>query len=173
MRACLQDCRAGGAGDGSWEWFAGGTVIPSSSVLGETLKALKSQPVTFVSYSSMDGTPAAVYAFEYTADDSPWEIEISGKHYFLSFHGQIWASTETGSVLRILRVADDMPRQTGIAGVNWAVDFGTQPADGKTFWLPSKAVYSVTYLDAKRHEWNLIGFSGYKRYGSEVVVRFQ
>jgi hypothetical protein len=143
------------------------------TVLGDTLKAVRSHRIRFVSYSSYGGAQAAVYGFEYSADDSPWEIAVAGRHYFLPFHGQIWASPATGDVLRIIRVADDVPSQTGISGVNWAVEFGPQTADGKTFWLPARAVYSVSYPDAGRHEWNLIAFSGYRRYGSEVIVHFQ
>jgi hypothetical protein len=143
------------------------------TLLGDTLKALKSRNVRFVSYSSFDEAPAAVYGFEYSTDDSPWEIAVAGRHYFLPFHGQIWASPATGDVLRIVRVAEGVPSQTGILGVNWAVEFGPQTADGKTFWLPARAVYSVSYPDAGRHEWNLIAFSGYRRYGSEVIVHFQ
>jgi len=143
------------------------------TLLGETLKALKSRKIGSISSSTLDGAPAAVYSFDYAADDSPWEIEVSGHHYFLPFRGQVWASPQTGQVLRVDRIATDVPQQTGIAGVNWSVSFGAQTADQRPFWLPTKAVYSVSYLDGGRHEWNLIAFSKYRRYGSDVVVRFQ
>jgi hypothetical protein len=143
------------------------------TLLGETLKALKSREIGSISFSNLDGVPAAVYSFDYSADDSPWEIEVTGHHYFLPFRGQVWASPATGEVLRVDRIATDVPQQTGIAGVNWSVSFGSQTADKRTFWLPTKAVYSVSYLDGGRHEWNLIAFSGYRRYGSDVVVRFE
>jgi hypothetical protein len=143
------------------------------TLLGETLKALRSRKIASVASAPLEGSPALVYSFDYSAEDSPWEIEVSGHHYFLPFRGQVWASPVTGAVLRIDRIATNVPEQTGIAGVNWSVSFGTQTADQRPFWLPTKAVYSVSYLDGGRHEWNLIAFSGYRRYGSEVVVRFQ
>jgi hypothetical protein len=143
------------------------------TLLGETLKALKSRKIGSISSSNLDGVPATVYSFDYSADDSPWEIEVAGHHYFLPFRGQVWASLATGDVLRMDRIATDVPQQTGIAGVNWSVSFGSQTADKRTFWLPTKAVYSVSYLDGGRHEWNLIAFSAYRRYGSDVVVRFE
>jgi hypothetical protein len=144
------------------------------TLLGETLKALKSKPVRFISFGTLDGVSAAVYRFDYSTDDSPWEMEVSGRHYFLPFKGQIWVSPTTGDVLRVDRIADEVPNATGIAGVNWSVSFGAQPGpEGTSFRLPTKAVYSVSYLDTGRHEWNLIAFSGYKRYGAEVVVHFQ
>jgi len=143
------------------------------TLLGETLKALKSRKASSISHSTLDGAPAAVYSFDYSSDDSPWEIEVTGHHYSLPFRGQVWASPTTGDVLRVDRIATDVPQQTGIAGVNWSVSFGSQTADKRTFWLPTKAVYSVSYLEGARHEWNLIAFSGYRRYGSDVVVRFE
>jgi hypothetical protein len=153
--------------EGAWSEGEYGTL------LGETLRALKSKNPVSVSYSSLNGAPAVVYCFDYSADDSPWEIEVSGHHYFLPFRGQLWASPDTGTVLRVDRIATDVPQQTGIAGVNWYVAFGPQTADQRTFWLPTRAVYSVSYLEGGRREWNLIAFSGYRRYGSDVVVRFQ
>lgn len=143
------------------------------TLLGETLKALRSREIGSISSSNLDGVPATVYSFDYSADESPWEIEVAGHHYFLPFRGQVWASPASGEVLRMDRIATDVPQQTGIAGVNWSVSFGSQTADKRTFWLPMKAVYSVSYLDGGRHEWNLIAFSAYRRYGSDVVVRFE
>ena len=85
----------------------------------------------------------------------------------------MWASPATGDILRIDRIAYDVPGQTGISGVNWAVMFGENEADGKAFWLPTKGVYSVSYLNSDRHEWNEIAFSDYKRFSSDVVVHFR
>lgn len=153
--------------EGAWSEGEYGTL------LGETLKALKTKKAGSISYSTLNGAPAVVYCFDYSADDSPWEIEVSGRHYFLPFRGQVWASPQTGAVLRVDRIATGAPEQTGIAGVNWYVTFGSQTAGQRTFWLPTKAVYNVSYLDGGRREWNLIAFSAYRRYGSDVVVRFQ
>lgn len=143
------------------------------TVLSDTVKALRSRTIKFVSFSMLEGKTAAVYRFDYSAADSPWDIAVSGSHYSLPFHGQIWVSPATGDILRIDRIAYDVPVQTGISGVNWAVMFGPTTADGKTFWLPSKGVYSVSYLNSDRHEWNELAFSDYKHFGSDVVVHFR
>jgi hypothetical protein len=143
------------------------------TILRETITALRSRAIKFIAFSTLEGKTAAVYGFDYTAADSPWDIAISGSHYTVPFHGQVWASPETGNILRIDRIARDVPPETGIAGVNWAVMFGPRQAEGKTFWLPSKGVYSVSYLNSDRHEWNEIAFSDYKHYSSDVVVHFR
>ncbi len=156
-----------GALSGAWSEGEYGTV------LRETIKALESRTVKFVSFSILEGKTAAVYSFDYTAADSPWDIAVAGTHYTLPFHGQVWASPVTGDILRIDRIAHDVPAGTGISGVNWAVMFGPMQAEAKMFWLPVKGVYSVSYVNSDRHEWNQIAFSAYKHYGSEVVLHFQ
>ncbi len=143
------------------------------TLLGETIKALQSRPVRFNSYASLDGVPAAVYTFNYAAEDSPWEIDILGHQYNLPFRGQVWASPTTGDILQIDRIAEEAPFQTGISGVNWSVSFGTRQMEGKSFRLPTKGIYSVSYNESGRHEWNVMAFSGYKKYGSDVVVHFE
>jgi hypothetical protein len=156
-----------GSLSGAWSEGEYGTI------LRETITALRSRAIKFIAFSMLEGQPAAVYSFEYTSADSPWDIAISGSHYTVPFRGQVWASPGTGNILRIDRIARNVPVETGIAGVNWAVMFGPRQADGKTFWLPSKGVYSVSYLNSDRHEWNEIAFSDYKRYSSDVVVHFR
>jgi hypothetical protein len=153
----------------SGAWSAG----EYGTILRETVKALRSRSIQFVSFSTLEGKTAAVYRFDYTAQDSPWDISVSGVHYPLPFHGQVWASPTTGDILRIDRIAYEVPVETGISAVNWAVMFGPSQADGKTYLLPMKGVYSVSYLNSDRHEWNEIAFSDYKRFSSDVVVHFR
>jgi hypothetical protein len=143
------------------------------TLLGETIKALQSKPVRFSSYAVLDGKTAAVYTFDYSPEDSPWEIQILGNHYSIPFRGQVWASPETGDILQIDRIAEEAPLRTGISGVNWSVSFGVRQMEGRSFRLPLKGIYSVSYNESGRHEWNVMAFSEYKRYGSEVVVHFE
>jgi len=156
-----------GSLSGAWSEGEYGTI------LRETIAALRSRAIKFIAFSTLEGKTAAVYSFDYTSADSPWDIAVSGSHYPVPFRGQVWASPETGNILRIDRIARNVPVETGISGVNWAVMFGPKQADGKMFWLPSKGVYSVSYVNSDRHEWNEIAFSDYKRYSSDVVVHFR
>lgn len=156
-----------GALRGAWSEGEYGTF------LREAMTIFNSKPVRFLSMSTLEGQPAAVYAFDLSPDESPWDIQVSGKHYILPFHGQLWVSPTTGNILQIDRISTSVSSETGISGVNWSVSFGPMEVDGKSSWLPAKAVYSVTYWGSDRHEWNRIAFSGYRRFGSEVVVHFE
>jgi hypothetical protein len=156
-----------GAVKGAWSEGEYGTF------LREAASIFRSKPVRFLSMSTIEGQPAAAYSFDLSADESPWDIQVSGKHYKLPFRGQLWVSPTTGNILQIDRISTGADPATGISGVNWSVTFGEVQVDGKICWLPTKAIYSVTYLRSDRHEWNKIAFSGYRRYGSEVIVRFE
>lgn len=156
-----------GALKGAWSEGEYGTF------LREAMTIFNSKPVRFVSMGILEGQPAAVYAFDLSFDESPWDIQVAGKHYILPFQGQLWVSPQTGNILRIDRISTSVSSETGISGVNWSVSFGPVEVEGKSSWLPTKAVYSVTYWGSDRHEWNKIAFSGYRRYGSEVIVHFE
>jgi hypothetical protein len=156
-----------GAVKGAWSEGEYGTFLREAGAI------LNSRPVRFLSISSLDNQPAAAYSFDLAAEESPWDIQVSGKHYTLPFHGQLWISPGTGNILRIDRISSRVPPETGISGVNWSVGFAQIDVEGKSCWLPVKAIYSVTYLNSGRHEWNTIVFSDYHRYGSDVVVHFQ
>jgi hypothetical protein len=156
-----------GAVKGAWSEGEYGTF------LREAANIFRSKPLRFLSMGAIDGQPAAAYAFDLSADESPWDMQVSGKHYILPFHGQLWVSPTTGNILQIDRISTSANPAIGISGVNWSVTFGEVQVDGKRCWLPTKAIYSVTYLGSDRHEWNKIAFSGYRRYGSEVTVHFE
>jgi hypothetical protein len=141
--------------------------------LREAQKALNSRLLELLPSSVLDGMPAAVFMFDANEHDSPWDFATAQKHYILPFRGQIWVSPETGEILQIDRISTEVPAETGIASVNWSVHFGDVSVNGKNYRLPTKAVYSVTYVNSDRHEWNIIALSDYKRFGSEVVLRFQ
>lgn len=155
-----------GSLSGAWSQGEYGTI------LHETMKALDSRVVTFVSFHDLDGAAAAVYSFDYTATDSPWDISVGGTHYSVPFLCQIWASASTGDVMRIERIAHDVPPSTGISVVNWAAVFGPTSVDGKILWLPAKAIYSVSYLNSDRHDWNQIAFSEYKPVGTNFPKKW-
>jgi len=49
---------------------------------------------------------------------------------------------------------------------------GTVELNGKSWLLPKSGEYAVFYADSHRREWNLMSFSGYRHYGSEVTLSF-
>jgi hypothetical protein len=160
--------------------------------LGEARRVL-SAPEYFTRKASqgyLGDSLATVLAYEMNANDTSWEFQVSSRHYTLPFQGEIWVSKETGEILRIRRTAKMPDTQTqlvgvayrgsqseqqlassGVAEIEWSVDFATVSIGGRTLSLPTKALYRVTYKDGQKR-WNTISFSGYQQFGAETVIRY-
>jgi hypothetical protein len=144
-----------------------------ATFLNETRKVLDSEVLKLQSVTSLNGEPAGLFSFEFDQANSPWDLQIGSKHYPVGFLFEMWVSLKSGDIIRISRSSTSMSPQTQIAEVDWLVDFGAFDVDGKTFMLPKDGVYSVTYLTSPKHEWNVLTFSDYHRFSSEVAIHFQ
>jgi hypothetical protein len=142
------------------------------TLLQQTEQLLESQSVSFIDSTTLAGTAAAIYRFSVSEDDSPWDLEVSSKHYRLPFTTDVWISTATGEILKITRRSISIPEETRISEIDWDVTLAAIDLNGKTWRLPSAAAYSVSYAESKRREWNQMSFTGYHRYGSESLLRF-
>jgi hypothetical protein len=144
-----------------------------ATFLGEAHRVLSSDRFISTAYlTDLNGTQAAVFPFEMNESDTSWDFKVSSRHYALAFQGELWISTETGEVLRIRRIATQMDPATGIAEVDWTVDFAPVSIGGRTLSLPAKALYGITYLHDQGREWNAMSFSSYQRFGSDAVIRY-
>jgi hypothetical protein len=84
----------------------------------------------------------------------------------------VWISTATGEIMKIARTSLAIAPETGISGLEWKVTLEPVEINGKQWLLPKTGEYSVLYDQSNRREWNLMNFSNYRRYGSEVALRF-
>ncbi len=152
---------------GAWSTGEFGTL------LRQTQDLLKTQPVLFRSYAEVDGTPAAVYSVDISEQDSPWDLEIRSVHFHIPFRTDVWVSRASGEIVKIERVSTGTPPRMGISEVRWGVTLRPVEMNGKTWLLPNTGDYMVMYEASRRREWNEMSFSNYRRYGSEVALRFQ
>jgi hypothetical protein len=142
------------------------------TLLLQTEKLLSVEQVRFQSFAAVDGADAGIYSFRVSAEDSPWDFQVSGRHYHLPFQTDVWISVATGEILKIARTAVDIPAEVRISEVEWTVTLRPVDLNGKQWLLPKTSSYSVLYSESNRREWNDMTFSDYKRYGSEVALRF-
>ncbi len=122
--------------------------------------------------TELNAAPAALYSFEVSEEDSPWDLEVDSRDYRIPFHSDVWVSRSSGQILQIERTSTKIPIATGISEVRWSVKLDTIDLNGKAWLLPKTGEYSVFYANAHRREWNVLSFSGYRRYGSEVTLSF-
>lgn len=151
---------------GAWSEGEFGTLLRQTQML------LKTQEVKYLGDSHVDNAPTAVYAFEVNEQDSPWDLAVGGQHYRIPFRTEVSISRNSGEILEIERTSVDVPSATRISEVRWSVSLAPVDLNAHTWLLPKSGEYAVLYEQAGRREWNLLSFSDYHRYCSEVAVRF-
>ncbi len=151
---------------GAWSEGEFGTLLLQTETL------LQTQPISFQAFATLGDTPTAVYRFEVPQDVSPWDLEVGGRHYRLPFRTDVWISTATGEIVKIARTSRAIAPEIRISGLEWKVTLEPVEINGKQWLLPKTGEYSVLYDQSNRREWNLMNFSNYRRYGSEVALRF-
>jgi hypothetical protein len=151
---------------GAWSEGEFGTLLRQTQAL------LGSQVVLFQAETELNGVAAVLYRFEVSEQDSPWDLEVEAAHYHLPFRTDVWVSLSSGQILKIERTSTAIPSETRISEVRWSVSLEMVELNGKTWLLPTSGEYEVSYEESNRREWNLMSFSDYHRYGSEVALRF-
>jgi hypothetical protein len=151
---------------GAWSEGEFGTLLLQTETL------LKTQPVSFQSSATVGDTAAAIYRFDVPEQISPWDLEVDGRHYRLPFRTDVWIATDTGEIVKIARTSLAIAPETHISALEWKVTLEPVELNGKQWLLPKTGEYSVLYEQSNRREWNLMNFSNYRRYGSEVALRF-
>jgi hypothetical protein len=143
------------------------------TLLLQTQQLLASQRVDFDSLTAIQGEQAALFHFDVSAEESPWDLEVSNKHYRLPFHTSVWISVSTGEILRIERNTIAIASDTHISEIQWGITLEHFSFNGKTWLLPATGTYTVLYNESHHREWNQISFTGYQRYSSEASLRFE
>ena len=142
------------------------------TLLRQTRALLGTQPISLQKSTDLNGTPAAIYTFEVSGKDSPWDLSLGSTQYRVPFRTNVWVSRDSSVILKIERASTAMPAESGISQIEWSVMLKPVEMDGKSWLLPSTGEYSVVYSASNRREWNTIEFSGYQRYASRSVIHF-
>jgi hypothetical protein len=142
------------------------------SLLRQTQVLLTTQPVAFLRNEDVDGSPAAVYSFEVSEADTPWDLEVANEHYRVPFRTEVWVSPASGQILKIARDSTTLSSASRISEIHWSVALAPVEMNGRTWLLPRSGEYAVSYQESGQREWNRMQFSDYHRYGSEASLRF-
>jgi hypothetical protein len=151
---------------GAWSEGEFGTLLLQTETL------LRTQPVSFQAFATLGDVATAVYRFDVPEEISPWDLDVGGRHYRLPFRTDVWIATATGEIVKISRTSLSIAAETRISALEWKVTLEPVDLNGKQWLLPKTGEYSVLYDQSNRREWNLMNFSDYRRYGSEVALRF-
>lgn len=142
------------------------------TLLRQTRALLATQPVSLQTNADLNGVPVALYSFEVSGQDSPWDLSVKSLQFRVPFRTQVWVSKSSGQILKIARASTAIPPDSGISEIQWSVVLKPVQMDGKTWLLPNTGEYSVLYERSNHREWNVINFSDYHRYASRSVIHF-
>ena len=152
--------------EGAWSEGEFGTLLK------QTEQLMRTQQPRFELWDQVNGALAGVYTFNVTVSESPWTLNVSGQRYALPFTTTVWISRDSGEILRIARLAANLPAGLHIDQITWGVTLDSVDLNGMHWLLPSRGEYQVSYRSRNRTEWNRMTFSDYHRYGSEIALHF-
>jgi hypothetical protein len=150
--------------DGAWSQGEFGTLLK------QTLELLASKHVTFESEEPAGSGYAAIYSFDVTAEESPWDLTVGPWHYGIPFHTRVWIEESSGHVIRMDRMSGRIPY--GVSTISWSVSLAPVTLGDKQWLLPDTAEYRVNYRHFGQSVRNTMKFSDYRRYGSKSSFRF-
>jgi hypothetical protein len=143
------------------------------TLLGQTQKLLHEKTPMFEAFGELDGVPAAIYVIDVAREESPWILQVGAQQGRVPFRTRIFVAQESGEILRIERFSAGIPFDAGIGEIRWDVSLKQVALNERDWLLPTTGTYTVTYKYTHRREWNTMQFSNYRRYASEVAIRFQ
>ena len=153
--------------DGAWSEGEFGTLLRQTEML------LTAHTPVFQGFADLAEKRAAVFTMEVDAKNSRWDLEVLSQYHAVPFRTTVWLSQAGGEILKIERTSTTIPFQVGISEVRWNVTLKEVSLRGRTWLLPSTGEYVVSYEASRHREWNLMNFSNYRRYGSEVAILFE
>ncbi|MBV8897877.1 MAG: hypothetical protein JO051_15295 [Acidobacteriaceae bacterium] len=153
--------------DGAWSEGEFGSLLRQTELL------LSTHLPVFEGFVNVAGKRAAVFKLEVDANNSRWDLKVLSQHHAVPFRTTIWVSQARGEILKIERTSTNIPFQVGISEVRWNITLKEVHLHGKTWLLPSTGEYVISYQASRHREWNVMSFSNYRRYGSEVAILFR
>lgn len=113
-----------------------------------------------------------VFSFKVLQSRSQYSIEERESHrrIIAGYHGLIFADRETGMVMRISMLCDDIPPDFPVQQVSLDLNYDFIKVSDQDFVLPLRA--DLRSRDGRVHVWNEIEFHLYRKFGTESTIKF-
>jgi hypothetical protein len=123
-------------------------------------------------WAKVDGRVMYVLDFRVEQSRSRYSIlhETSGREIISGYHGQIYADTETGRVMKITMDCDTIPADFPIQQVRLTLDYGFENISGKQFVLPERV--ELRSKEGRMLAKNNIEFRLYRKFTTESQITF-
>ncbi|MBI3696795.1 MAG: hypothetical protein HY238_18410, partial [Acidobacteria bacterium] len=110
------------------------------SILAQLFAPESRAEFTWDRHSVLQGRKVYVFRFRVTRERSQWHISYMREREVISgYQGQVYIDKDTGMVLRISSVSEDLPRDFPIQEARSALDYGFAKISDRDFLLPLNA----------------------------------
>jgi hypothetical protein len=156
----------------SYDSLAGAT---SRGEFGSILEQLFS-PTTAAEFrwdrhSALQGRKVHVFRYRVPQRRSQWHISYQRQRELIAgYNGQVYVDKETGMVLRISSVTEDLPRDFPIHEARTTLDYGFAKIAEHDYLLPLRA--TVRLREAKLLTRNEVEFRLYRKFSAEASIAF-
>lgn len=123
-------------------------------------------------HSSLRGRKVYVFRFHVPQQRSQWLISYQRlQETIAGYRGQVYIDKDTGLVLRISSVTDDLPRDFPIHEARTALEYGFADIADHEYLLPLRA--TVRMREGKLLTRNEVEFRLYRKFTAEATISFE
>jgi hypothetical protein len=149
----------------------------STGEFASTLRSLFSEAsraqFKLVQSTTLNGSPAAIYDFKVTLNNSDWYIKVGGQALRPAYSGSVWIDKASAQVRRIEMQADNIPQDFPLDSIQWAVDYDEVSLGTAKFLLPVHADNLGCQRGSPICTKNSTDFRNYHKYSGESTILYK
>ncbi len=161
--------------DQTYDSLAGGT---TAGEFGGTLYNIFDRDAQtafqWESWKTVRHHPVAVYRYSVEAAHSHYMVANAAVddtyRAIVKFHGSVDVDRETGEVLHLTYVADQIPNEVGVDKVSTTVDYDFADVAGRSYLLPSRSETEI--LSPGLAVMNQMEFRDYRKFSVDSTIEF-
>lgn len=142
------------------------------SVMGEIFAPETQTEFQYARLGKLDGRIVNEYDYRVRQPMSHYSIyhEGSNRTIIAAYHGRIWATRDSNTVMRITLECEDIPRDFPVQEVSLDLWYDVIKIENQEFVLPLK--WDLHSREGKYLVWNSAEFALYRKFGTESTITF-
>jgi hypothetical protein len=123
-------------------------------------------------WTTLRGKRSHVYSYRIRQVNSKWRLSFERRdEIIVGYSGQIFIERDSGAILRITLIAEDIPPAFPIRQAGTVLDYDYTKIGEQDFLLPLRAV--VRMRNEKLLTKNEVEFRLYRKFGADVAITFE
>jgi hypothetical protein len=156
-------------------WDLGGTRSTGEfgSMLRSLFRSVRNSDFRFDGTNTIRGKQAREYSYRVRRAISDWKVESAFQFIIPAYSGQIWADMDSNRILKVRRIAEDVPEAFPFDRIESEAQYGSvRLGNADTYFLPIRAEMNACDRETAMCSRNVIEFTGYRKYTGESRIIF-